>query len=134
MSEYLNTLGNNTLAIGICARCSMKRAQDELQPDVNYPGLMVCGAQGSVNGHRSYSGTNGCADAYDPYRMPPRETEDIVLEYPRPDVHLTTVSVAPGAPVTVPPGGATWPPSQFPDDGLQANQQPPDGNYPFLPD
>jgi hypothetical protein len=107
MSEYIDTTGNNTLGIGICARCSQKFPLDELESDVNYPMLRVCKAD---------------SDWYDPYRLPPRETEDIVLEYPRPDVHLVTVSVAPGSPA--------WPPSQFEDDGLQAPQQPPTGNVP----
>lgn len=73
MSEYLSTWGNNRLAIGICGRCSLKFALDDLEPDVNYPGLLVCRED---------------SDWYDPYRLPPRETEDITLTMPRPDTPL----------------------------------------------
>lgn len=45
---------------------------------------------------------NGCLDRLDPYRLAPRETENITLMYPRPDVQLT-------------PG-----PTQFPVDQIQA--------------
>jgi hypothetical protein len=107
MPEYLDTTGNNSLGIGLCARCSRKFPLDELESDVNYPGLRVCQED---------------SDWYDPYRLPPRATEDIVLEYPRPDVRLTTVTVA--------PGDANWPPSQFEDNGLQAPQLPTTGNVP----
>lgn len=108
MSEYLNTLGNSTLAIGICARCSLKFALDDLESDPNYPGLRVCRED---------------RDDYDPYRLPPRETEDITLEFPRPDTKF------PIPPYTsVAPGDANWPPSSFPDDGLQAAQKPSIGN------
>lgn len=123
MSEYLSTLGNNRLAIAICGRCSMKFAIDDLQPDPNYPGLMVCGTIGSMTGSGSWIGGSGCIDMYDPYRLPPRETEDITLEYPRPDTKL------PIPPYTsVAPGDVNWPPSSFPDDGLQAAQLPSTGN------
>lgn len=105
MPLYLDTSGNSTLGIGLCARCSLKFPLDELMPDPNYPGLMVC---------------RDDIDDYDPYRLPQREPESITLEYPRPDVKLVTVTVA--------PGDANWPPSSFPDDGLQALQKPSTGN------
>jgi hypothetical protein len=120
MSEYLNTLGNSNIAIGICGRCSLKFALVDLHPDPNYPGLMVCGTPGAMTGKGTWTGGHGCSDMYDPYRLPPHEVEDIVLEFPRPDVHLTTISVAPGSPA--------WPVSSFPDDGLQAAQAPATGN------
>lgn len=120
MSEYLNTLGRSKLSVALCGRCSLKFAYDDLQPDPNYPGLMVCGSPGTMTGKGTWVGGWGCIDMLDPYRLPPREPEDIVLEYPRPDVKLTTVSVAPGS--------AAWPTSSFPDDGLQAPQTPPTGN------
>jgi hypothetical protein len=120
MSEYLNTIGRTRLAIGICGRCSLKFALDDLSPDINYPGLLVCGVPGSMTGQGTWIGGSGCSDMYDPYRLPPRETEDITLEMPRPDDRIITISVA--------PGDVNWPPSQFEDDGLQANQSPSDGN------
>lgn|SRR5882724_2285812 len=73
MGLYLNTLGRNRLAIGVCGRCGIKFALDDLEPDVNYPGLLVCRLD---------------SDDYDPYRLPPRETEDITLDMPRPDTPL----------------------------------------------
>lgn len=88
MSMYINTVGRNRLAIGICGRCSLKFALDDLSPDINYPGLMVCGTPGTVNGKGSWSGGNGCSDALDPYRLPPHEVEDITLDMPRPDTPL----------------------------------------------
>jgi hypothetical protein len=47
---------------------------DELSPDPNSPGLMVCDQD---------------RDEYDPYRLPARQTEDITLRFTRPDVPLT---------------------------------------------
>lgn len=104
MPYFVNTYGHATLAVGICGRCSLKFPLDDLAPDPNSPGLLVCVDD---------------LDDYDPYRLPPRELEDITLLMPRPDVDLVTVTVL--------PGGAGWPPSTFPDDGLQANQIPADG-------
>jgi hypothetical protein len=45
----------------------------ELHSDPNAPGLLVCVED---------------LDQYDPYRLAPRETENIALRYPRPDVPL----------------------------------------------
>jgi hypothetical protein len=104
MPEYINTTGNNRLAIAICGRCSLKFAIDELEPDINYPGLLVCKED---------------SDWYDPYRLPPRETEDITLTMPRPDTRLPTTSVA--------PGDVNWPTNTF--LGAQgAAQKPTTGN------
>ena len=73
MPRFLDTRGNPTLGIGICARCSRKMPLHELHSDPNAPGLMVCVED---------------LDQYDPYRLAPRETENIALRYPRPDVPL----------------------------------------------
>ena len=73
MPIFLDTTGNATLAIGICGRCSRKFPLDELMPDPNYPGLRVCEQD---------------MDQFDPYRLPARQTEDIALRFPRPDVPL----------------------------------------------
>ncbi len=88
MGEYLSTWGRTRLAIGICGRCSLKFALDDLSPDPNYPGLMVCGTPGAVTGKGRWSGGWGCSDILDPYRLPPHETEDITLDMPRPDTPL----------------------------------------------
>jgi hypothetical protein len=110
LSEYLDTVGNNVIGIGLCARCGLKFALDDLASDPNYPSLRCC---------------KDDLDDYDPYRLPPRAVEDVTLEWPRPDYHLETTSVAPGS--------AAWPPSQFPDDGLQSAQKPSTGVIPFIP-
>jgi hypothetical protein len=74
MPIFLDTRGRATLAIAICGRCSRKLPYDALRSDPNIPGLRVCG--------------DGCADQYDPYRLPARQTENITLRFPRPDTPL----------------------------------------------
>jgi hypothetical protein len=122
MSEYISTNGRTRIAIGICGRCSLKFALDDLSPDINYPGLLVCGNPGTVNGKGLWSGGSGCSDAIDPYRLPPHETEDITLDMPRPDTKFPL----PGY-VTVAPGDPNWPTNTF-LGGQGAVQQPPAGN------
>jgi hypothetical protein len=75
MPRYLNTRGNTTLAIGICGRCSIKMPLADLMPDPNYPGLLVCERD---------------RDQYDPYRLPARQPDNILLPFLRPDVPLAT--------------------------------------------
>jgi hypothetical protein len=75
MPRYLNTRGNTTLAIGICGRCSIKMPLDKLLPDPNYPGLLVCEKD---------------RDEYDPYRLPARQPDNIVLPFTRPDAPVGT--------------------------------------------
>jgi hypothetical protein len=74
MPAYLDTRGQTSLAIAICDRCRMKRPYSFLVPDRNTPGLRVC--------------PDRCDDAYDPWRLPARQTEDITLQYPRPEADL----------------------------------------------
>ena len=73
MSIFLDPTGKSTYGIGLCARCSRKFSLDELRPDPNYPGLMVC---------------KDDADVLDPYRLPARMSEQISLEFTRPDLSL----------------------------------------------
>lgn len=75
MARFLDTRGRSTLGIGICARCSRKFSLDDLQPDPNYPGLMVCRAD---------------LDDFDPYRLPARQPDDITLRFVRPDTDIAT--------------------------------------------
>ena len=75
MPLYLNTRGNSTLGIGICSRCSIKMPLDKLHPDPNYPGLRVCDKD---------------TDQFDPYRLPPRQTENITLPFTRTDTPIPT--------------------------------------------
>lgn len=70
---FLDTTGNPTLGIGICARCSFRFALHQLSPDPNAPGLLVCSAD---------------KDDMDPYRMSPRPPDVIQLPFVRPDVPL----------------------------------------------
>lgn len=81
MPIFLDTRGKSSLGIGICARCSVKYPIGELTPDPNAPGLLVC--------------PDGCKDDLDPWRLSPRETEDITLEYCRPDVSVATQGPSP---------------------------------------
>lgn len=73
MSVFLDPRGRSTFGIGICARCQRKMSLEELMPDNNYPGLRVCKED---------------RDQLDPYRLAPRQTERITLDYPRPDVPI----------------------------------------------
>jgi len=75
MGRFLDTRGNPTLGIGICARCSRKFPIGELHSDPNYPNLMVCKVD---------------SDQYDPYRLAPRAPDQIVLPFVRPDLPLNT--------------------------------------------
>ena len=74
MSLYLDTTGNSSLGIALCARCSRKFPIGELSPDPNYPGLMVC---------------KDDRDDYDPYRLPAPPVEMINLPFVRPDIEIT---------------------------------------------
>lgn len=73
MPLFIDTRGKPTLGIGICARCSCKMSLSDLHPDPNYPGLFCC--QDDI-------------DQLDPYRLAPRATERVDLDYPRPDVDI----------------------------------------------
>ena len=75
MPTFLDTSGNSTLGIALCARCSRKFPLGELAPDPNYPNLMVC---------------RDDSDQYDPYRLAPRPADQIVLPFVRPDLPLNT--------------------------------------------
>lgn len=74
MSLYLDTRGETSAAIAVCDRCRMKVAYSTLVSDGNSPGLKVC---------------LDCSDNLDPWRLPPRQGEDITLREPRPDEPLS---------------------------------------------
>lgn len=111
MGAFIDTTGNARLTVGICGRCSLKFPLDDLRPDPNSPGLLVC---------------RDDVDDYDPYRLPPRETEDITVTMPRPDIDIASLPVAPGGPL--------WTIAESPDDNTPSPQTPPDGNPEFTPD
>jgi len=73
MSIYLDTRGLSTLGIGLCDRCSRKMSLTQLMSDPNSPGLRVCRED---------------LDQLDPYRLPPRQPDNIVLPFVRPDTPL----------------------------------------------
>lgn len=75
MSIWLDTRGRSVLGIGLCARCSRKMSLDELFSDPNSPGLRVCRED---------------LDQLDPYRLPPRQPDNITLPFVRPDAPLNT--------------------------------------------
>jgi hypothetical protein len=73
VSLYLDTERRGKVAIAVCDRCKTKYSIEELEKDPNFPGLRVC---------------RDCVDVLDPWRLPPRATENITLNYPRPDTAL----------------------------------------------
>jgi hypothetical protein len=73
MPVYLDTRGNSVLSVAICDRCSRKFAYTDLMPDPNFPGMRVCKED---------------LDNFDPWRLPARQTENISLRFPRPDVSI----------------------------------------------
>lgn len=75
MPVFLDTRGNSVLSVAICDRCSRKFAYTDLMPDPNFPGMRVC---------------KDDLDNYDPWRLPARQTENIALRFPRPDVSVAT--------------------------------------------
>ena len=75
MSIWLDTRGRSTLGIAVCARCSRRMSLDELFSDPNSPGLRVCRED---------------LDQLDPYRLPPRQPDNITLPFVRPDLPLNT--------------------------------------------
>lgn len=76
MPRYLNTLGEASLAIAVCDRCHTKQPIGKLVSDPNSPGLRVC--------------QDTCVDNFDPWRLPARKTEDFSVQYPRPEVDIST--------------------------------------------
>ena len=64
---------DGTLAICVCDRCRVKYPYRELRPDGNSPKLMVC---------------RECWDEKDPYRLAPRQTEDVSMQHARPDTAI----------------------------------------------
>jgi hypothetical protein len=75
MPRFIDPSGEPTYGIGICARCSRKFRLADLNPDPNYPALMVCKED---------------TDDYDPYRLAAKPEDQVVLPFVRPDSPLTT--------------------------------------------
>jgi len=75
MSRFIDSTGESTYGLALCGRCSRKFKLAELQPDPNYPNLMVCRED---------------TDEYDPYRLAPRAEDQVVLPFNRPDTSVST--------------------------------------------
>ena len=75
MPVYIDTCGNSVLSVALCDRCSRKFAYVDLMPDPNFPGMRVCKED---------------LDNFDPWRLPARQTENIALRFPRPDISVAT--------------------------------------------
>jgi len=75
MSRFIDPTGESTYGVALCGRCSRKFKLAELQPDPNYPNLMVC---------------RDDTDEYDPYRLAPRAEDQVVLPFNRPDTSVAT--------------------------------------------
>jgi hypothetical protein len=73
MSLFIDPTGKSSFGIAICDRCKRKFSLEDLSPDMNNPGLMVCDADN---------------DEFDPYKLPERESETITLEFTRPDERI----------------------------------------------
>lgn len=80
MSLYERTLGKSILSPAICDRCRLRGAAADMIPDPDKNGLFV---------HKH------CADKLDPWKLPPRQSENITIPRPRPDRPL----VNPGTPL-----------------------------------
>jgi len=78
MPVYLDTRGNSVLSVAVCDRCNRKFAYVDLMPDPNFPGMRVCKQD---------------LDNFDPWRLPARQTENIALRFPRPDVSVATAPI-----------------------------------------
>ena len=75
MPVYLDTRSNSVLSVAVCDRCNRKFPYVDLMPDPNFPGMRVC---------------KDDVDNFDPWRLPARQTENIALRFPRPDVSVAT--------------------------------------------
>lgn len=73
MSIFLNTTGKPSLGIGLCDRCKKKFPIDELKPDRDNPGLLVCFKDN---------------DEVDRYKLPPRVPENVTLRQIRLDTDI----------------------------------------------
>lgn len=93
MPVFLDTTGQPTLGIGICARCGKKFPLAELHDDPNRPGLKVCLAD---------------KDQYDPWRLPPRQPETVTLPFVRPDESVAMPGNSPTAKLVVINGRHYW--------------------------
>lgn len=70
MTDWFDPTGHPWYAVGLCDRCHRAFLLDELIQDGNLPGLRVC---------------KDDWDQLDPYRLPARQSDPLVLPFVRPD-------------------------------------------------
>lgn len=73
MPGWDDPTGRPWYAVGICDRCKRRFLLDDLIEDGNLPGLRVC---------------RDDWDELDPYRLPARQPDNLVLPFVRPDERL----------------------------------------------
>ena len=69
----MSGIASGDLALAVCDRCRTKMPYVKLRPDGNSPALMVC---------------RECCDEKDPYRLAPRQTEEVSMQHARPDTPI----------------------------------------------
>jgi hypothetical protein len=79
VSGWDDPTGAPYYAVGICDRCNRRFLLHELIQDGNLPGLRVC---------------KDDWDMLDPYRLPARQSDNLILPFVRPDVPLTISAAA----------------------------------------
>lgn len=77
MSGWDDPTGWPRYAVGLCDRCHRRFPLHELIEDGNLPGLRVCREDW---------------DELDPYRLPARQPDDLVLPFVRPDVSIAVTT------------------------------------------
>lgn len=107
MSVFVDPTGEPTFGIGICARCARVFPLAQLLSDPNAPGLMVC---------------KDDQDVLDPYRLPARTEDQIVLPFARPDEAIIVSDVVtPPIPPPVTVDDTVWAASFWADNFWAAN-------------
>lgn len=79
MTDWFDPTGHAYFAVGVCDRCHRVFILDELIQDGNLPGLRVC---------------RDDWDQLDPYRLPARQPDRLVLPFVRPDVDIAVEASA----------------------------------------
>lgn len=79
MTDWFDPTGRPYYAVGLCDRCHRAFLLDELIEDGNLPGLRVCREDW---------------DELDPYRLPARQPDNMVLPFVRPDVSVQLAAAA----------------------------------------
>lgn len=74
MSRFAQTRGEAVLSPYICDRCHLRGVFSEMMVDGDKQGLWV---------HKT------CSDQLDPWKKPPRQSDNVVIPNPRPDVKIT---------------------------------------------